>query len=174
MKCYSDGVNKGISTVLKWSTHLPTIMSSRTFAALRICLYMSMVKRVLALLKMEDRSLISAASITDSITPFRPEETTMENRHIVIEGVYLIVFLLVAYFTKEINSRPVKPPLEFNGSLVKFGLNSWPVSAVNSKSGQWPIFADIDVVIISCYTEPRPCESPKYTERCYPVSTWFQ
>ena len=47
-------------------------MSSVVEAALRNLRQMSMVKRVLALLKMESRSLIRAAIITAIIRPFAP------------------------------------------------------------------------------------------------------
>ena len=59
--------------------YLPTIMSSLTEVFLRTYLYISMVKRVLALLKTDVRSLIRAASITDSITPFIPDGTLVSN-----------------------------------------------------------------------------------------------
>ena len=55
-------------------THLPTTMSSVVEAALRNLRQMSMVKRVLALLKMESRSLIRAAIITAIIRPLAPAE----------------------------------------------------------------------------------------------------
>lgn len=53
--------------------YLPAIISSFSLAERRILVYMSMVKRVLALLKMEVSELIREASITDSIRPRRPE-----------------------------------------------------------------------------------------------------
>ena len=53
--------------------YLPTTISSVEVALLRNFLQMSMVKRVLALLKMESRSLISAAIITAIIRPRAPE-----------------------------------------------------------------------------------------------------
>lgn len=52
--------------------NLPTIMSSRSLACGRRRVQMSMVKRVLLLLKMEASELIRAASITASIRPLRP------------------------------------------------------------------------------------------------------
>lgn len=51
---------------------LPTIISSLSLACGRSRVQMSMVKRVLLLLKMEARELIKAASITASIRPLRP------------------------------------------------------------------------------------------------------
>ena len=42
---------------------------------------MSIVKRVLALLKIDVRSLMSAASITDSMRPFKPEADSINMNH---------------------------------------------------------------------------------------------
>lgn len=58
------------------NTYLPTTMSSTVLALFRSLRHMSMVKRVLALLKMESRSLIKAAIITAIISPLAPGDVS--------------------------------------------------------------------------------------------------
>ena len=60
-------------TALQYFTYLPTIISSLTDAFRLKVEYISIVNNVLALLNIEVKSLIKAASITDSITPFNPK-----------------------------------------------------------------------------------------------------
>lgn len=60
--------------------HLPTIMSSRSVACGLTRVQMSMVNRVLLLLKMEAREDMSAASITASIRPRSPAQRGQEGR----------------------------------------------------------------------------------------------
>lgn len=55
--------------------YLPTIMSSRSVACGLMRVQMSMVKRVLLLLKMEAKEDMRAASITASIRPRKPAQT---------------------------------------------------------------------------------------------------
>ena len=55
--------------------YLPTIMSSLSVACGLIRVQMSMVKRVLLLLKMEAKEDMRAASITASIRPRKPAQT---------------------------------------------------------------------------------------------------
>lgn len=58
------------------SPYLPANISSFSVALGLILVQMSMVKRVLALLKMDVSELIRDASITDSIKPRRPGKDT--------------------------------------------------------------------------------------------------
>lgn len=58
------------------NTYLPTTISSTVLALFRSLRHMSMVKRVLALLKMESRSLIKAAIITAIISPLAPGDVS--------------------------------------------------------------------------------------------------
>ena len=53
-------------------SHRPAMRSSFSDALFRILVYRSMVKRALALLKMEVRELMREASMTDSIRPLSP------------------------------------------------------------------------------------------------------
>ena len=53
-------------------SHRPAMRSSFSDALFRILVYRSMVKRALALLKMEVRELMREASMTDSIRPHSP------------------------------------------------------------------------------------------------------
>ena len=67
--------------------YLPTIMSSRSLACGLMRVQMSMVKRVLLLLKMEAREDMRAASITASIRPRKPaqRETAGRKGGVVVE-----------------------------------------------------------------------------------------
>ncbi len=76
-------------------TYLPTTISSRTLADFLLNLarknfQMSMVKRVLVLLKIEVRSLIRAASMTANKTPRRPIMKEMYNAIGVNQALWLM------------------------------------------------------------------------------------
>lgn len=64
----------GSSFVFTQSNYLPTIMSSRSWACGLMRVQMSIVNKVLLLLKMEAREDMRAANITANIRPRRPAE----------------------------------------------------------------------------------------------------
>lgn len=57
---------------IMYFTYLPTISSSLSLACFLIRFQISMVKRVEALLKMDVKELITAATITATINPRKP------------------------------------------------------------------------------------------------------
>lgn len=80
-KCLHSSVIllRNISLILLMTIHLPTIISSLLLASFRILAQMSMVKRVLLLLKMDASELMRAANITASIKPRSPVQGSQAN-----------------------------------------------------------------------------------------------
>lgn len=78
-------------------TYLPTIMSSRSAACGRMRVQMSMVNRVLLLLKMEAKEDMRAANMTASISPRNPAQRgrrrgQSEDQRKVLKGTIKLLF----------------------------------------------------------------------------------